>query len=122
PTGTQGLGIAPLIIIAVAVVAVLLGAAALTAITYWGDSSKRLEDASQQTESISPTATPPCSAAPRAQLQPGLALGPFDQAASNFTNVVGAGISDTIKYIGIAVGGVAVAGVGYFWWKHRSRS
>lgn len=121
-TGTSGLGIAPLIIIAVAVVAVALGAAAITAITYWLDSSKRLEYASQQAEAICRTSTPPCSAAQRAQLQRDLSLGPFDQAASNFTNVVGAGISDTIKYVGIAVGGAAVIGIGYFWWKHRSKS
>lgn len=108
PSGTHGLGqVETAVIIAAVVVAVLLGAAAITAISYWLDSSKRLEYASQQAEAICRTATPPCSASQRAQLQHDLALGPFDAAASNFTNVVGGGIGDAIRYTAI-IGGSAV--------------
>lgn len=122
PAGTSGLGIAPLIIIAIAVVAVALGAAAIVAISYWVDSSKRLEYASQQADAICRSATPPCTATQRAQIQHELALGPYDQAAQVFTGAIGAGISNTITYIGLAAGGAAALGIGYLWWKHRRRT
>lgn len=123
---TSGLGnplaVAAVIAGAALIQAVFIGSAAL-AITYWVDSSNRLEFASREAERICREAQPPCSPEQAAQLRRTLSGGgPFQAAAEK----IGEGLSEavvTATVIGVAGAGAIVLGlIGYGIWQSQQRS
>lgn len=117
----SGLGLAFLAAIPVGawvagtVIAIVLGSAAIAAMTYWADASRRYQSASREADRICAAAG--CSAAERARIVRELSgSGVFETAVSAVSTGVGQGLGDAAKIL--IVGGTA-AGVFYFWWASR---
>lgn len=110
---TSGLGIAPVIAIALIAAGAVLGVAAIAAGTYLADAYYRTQYASQSAQSICRRAggcTPEQETNIRRQLQ----LGPFDGAFQEFGRAAGSGLSTTIAVVGIGAGALVLGAVWYY--------
>lgn len=108
--GIDDLIVIGLLVAGAAVIVTIVGVAAIAALTYWVDSSDRMQFAATQARTICSRATPPCTAEQYAAIMRSLALGPLDTGLREVGKGIGEGAGNTILYV---TGGLAVLGVGY---------
>lgn len=110
--GASGLGVAPIVVGAIAVVAVIVGIAAVAAIALVADSMNRMIQARATAQRICQEAEGGCTAEQYADIVAQLRLGPFDQLARGgevALRSAGAGAATTMVLVGggvLAIGGL----------------